>query len=343
MISVTTKEICKYRKVWMGFAILWIIFYHMDTVCPDFLSGFKSHGYGGVDIFFFASGLGCCCSWKKEPEVGAFIGKRMRRILPTYLIFILPWVAVKLIAGQISVPAAIGNIFSVQQFTSKGGSFNWYIGAMWLTYFLTPYLFLLLDRTRSKCGILVSLALMLLASIAFWNCEDLILIAVRIPVFFLGMWLGYQEERKLDARNIVLLGILFILGLAALFAADRFFPGYRWRYGLYWYPFIAIAPGLCVLISAVCRTLERGAVGRAVVSVFSFVGKYTFELFLVHVAVFDTVKLCIESGRVPDTDAVWYLALIPVAVLSAILHIAAKYVMKLWDRLFTKSPVSSSI
>ena len=52
------KDIIKYRNIWMGLAILWTIFYHAEIwPAGDFLTWIKTIGYGGVDIFLFASGI----------------------------------------------------------------------------------------------------------------------------------------------------------------------------------------------------------------------------------------------------------------------------------------------
>ena len=62
------RNLTKYRNVWMALAALWILYYHVSL--PTFgcalLHTAKNYGYGGVDIFVFASGLGCYHSLTKR-------------------------------------------------------------------------------------------------------------------------------------------------------------------------------------------------------------------------------------------------------------------------------------
>ena len=71
---MSKKVFIKYRSVWMGIAIIWIVFYHY-SLCPDiaFIREIINNGYGGVDIFVFASGLGCYYSLKKESDSYMFL------------------------------------------------------------------------------------------------------------------------------------------------------------------------------------------------------------------------------------------------------------------------------
>ena len=57
-----------------------------------FLRVLKSCGTGGVDIFVFASGLGCYHSLKKSPDTLIFIKKRLIKIVPAYYLCVTPWV-----------------------------------------------------------------------------------------------------------------------------------------------------------------------------------------------------------------------------------------------------------
>ena len=57
----------KHRSAIMGFAILWIMLFHLH-VSVDFTPFMiiKRLGYGGVDIFLFLSGFGLYYSCSKE-------------------------------------------------------------------------------------------------------------------------------------------------------------------------------------------------------------------------------------------------------------------------------------
>lgn len=135
---MTLKEAIKYRKIWMGFAILWIVFFHFGYKLPDPFSVIQSSGYSGVDIFFFASGIGCYLSYSRDKNAAAFLKRRFIKIMPTYLVFIVIWCLYKVITAGMDFPTVLGNIFCIQDLTGKPGGFNWYFGAMWIFYILPP-------------------------------------------------------------------------------------------------------------------------------------------------------------------------------------------------------------
>ena len=84
------KDFLRYRQSWLGVALIWIMFFHMPF---DFglLQYPIAAGYGGVDICFFASGIGCFYSLSSNSDVLSFMKRRTQRLLPTYLIFIVFW------------------------------------------------------------------------------------------------------------------------------------------------------------------------------------------------------------------------------------------------------------
>ena len=135
------KDLLKYRDAWLGFAMIWIVFFHaafnLDFIL---LKVIKATGYGGVDICLFASGIGCFYSLNKDGSIDGFLKRRFKRIAPTYLCFMFFWLIYKALLKQISVPMAIGNILGIQAFTGQETEFNWYITAIILFYFLAPYL-----------------------------------------------------------------------------------------------------------------------------------------------------------------------------------------------------------
>ena len=82
------KDLLRYRRVWLGIALIWVILFH----CPlDFglLSYFRAIGYGGVDICLFTSGIGCFYSLSSDSDVVGFMKRRVKKLMPTYIVFIL--------------------------------------------------------------------------------------------------------------------------------------------------------------------------------------------------------------------------------------------------------------
>lgn len=81
-------SISKYRTQLMGFAMLWIMIYHIG-IDVTFLNPITRSGYLGVDIFIFLSAYGLYHGFKKYSSIKIFYKKRILRILPTYYLVLL--------------------------------------------------------------------------------------------------------------------------------------------------------------------------------------------------------------------------------------------------------------
>ena len=277
--------IFKYRKQAMAAAIIMILLYHTKGAWPDCaLKMALGYFYVGVDLIFFASGIGCFFSFQKEPNASAFLRRRAERILPVYLPFILVWVLAEALGEGIGFSAALANLFGVQGFLDISPAFNWYVSGMWLSYLLTPWLAPLAARCGTREKAVSAVLFLLLFSCAFWGDTQLIIIVTRLPIFFVGMLFAAKSGRReaLGKAELILLLALVPVGAALLWESPKFFPDEIWSHGLAWYPMLLIAPGLFACISAAAEGLSRFAAGRAVNRAGAFLGGLTFEIYLVH-------------------------------------------------------------
>ena len=279
------QTIFKYRKNMMAAAIVMILLYHTKGAWPEIaLKRIAGYFYGGVDLFFFASGIGCYFSYCRGRDAAAFFRRRCARILPVYVPFALCWIAVEALGAGISFSAALANLFGVHGFLDIAPSFNWYVSGMWLSYLLAPFLAPLAERCDNRVKAIGAVLALLLFSCAFWGDTQLIIIVTRLPVFFAGMLFAAESERReaLTKAELALLLALILVGAAILWESPKFFADLVWSHGLAWYPMLLIAPGLCVAVAAVSAWLDRFAAGRGINKVLGFLGGITFEIYLVH-------------------------------------------------------------
>ncbi len=279
------QTIFKYRKNMMAAAIVMILLYHTKGAWPEIaLKRIAGYFYGGVDLFFFASGIGCYFSYCRGRDAAAFFRRRCARILPVYVPFALCWIAVEALGAGISFSAALANLFGVHGFLDIAPSFNWYVSGMWLSYLLAPFLAPLAERCDNRVKAIWAVLALLLFSCAFWGDTQLIIIVTRLPVFFAGMLFAAESERReaLTKAELALLLALIPVGAAILWESPKFFADLVWSHGLAWYPMLLIAPGLCVAVAAVSAWLDRFVAGRGINKVLGFLGGITFEIYLVH-------------------------------------------------------------
>lgn len=329
------KKLFQYRNIWMAVALMWIVFYHTNIITTSTLiNGIKELGFGGVDIFLFASGLGCYFSLDKNSDIYTFIKKRFLKLMPTYWCFILFYFIYKSVIGNIPLTAIIGNIFCIQNFTGLKNDFNWYISAIWLFYFLAPYLKVLVDKVTNwqKCTIIV--LLFIIISMAFWNSNILIITITRIPIFFVGMYMAKISKKEIITKNKAnILIFLMLFGFLLLKASFDMVPSQMWNYGLYWYPFIFITPGLCLIISYMCKKIENYKIGRKIMNYLEIIGKNTFEIYLVHVPLYELIKLLIKKGVLSSRKLTWLISFALIIFLCIILKIITKITIGLIRKL----------
>lgn len=325
------NKLLRYRTIWMSIAILWVIFYHIDiNIDSLILRDIKKIGYGGIDIFIFASGLGCYYSLNKDFDLKRFMKRRFIRILPTYWCFMIFWLLYKFITEEFSIGMIIGNFFGIQYLTGLQNYFNWYISALWIFYFLAPYAYILVNYIKNWKDFMGIIMILLLFTIAFWNSRVFIIIVTRIPIFIIGMYTAkkaIKENTVINRKILILIILMLVIGIGTLFIAHKFYIGTRFigMYGLYWYPFILIVPGICFLISLLSNLLEKASVGRIILKPLYLIGNHTFELYLVHVLIFDITRNLISKNLLRNSNGLWLLSLAIVGIGCVIL----KYLTKL--------------
>lgn len=322
----------KYRNVWIGIAMLWIVFYHGGfLVMSENLLAFKTIGYGGVDICLFASGIGCYYSLEKDPDALRFLKRRVRRLGPTYLCFIIPWILWYQWTSSMPLQAMIGNLLGIQSLSSWDYHFNWYIGGLVVYYIGMPYLKKITDAQSSIWKDLLVGVLLVVASIPFWGVGHLIIILSRIPVLYAGLVFAKMAKTGyvLKKSRVLLLLLVASAGVFLLFTWKKNCPDYLWSHGLYWYPFALIVPGSCVLVAALGEKLEKFRIFRWLYKFLEIVGVYSFELYLVHVFLFE----CLMSGIMERLwmipyNLLWAMTIPVIVVGSFLLNRVANFVAR---------------
>ncbi len=333
--EIDLSTLYQYRSIWLGIAMIWVIFYHSSIIIHHPVIEFvKSIGYAGVDIFLFASGLGLYYSYTKDHDPIQFLKRRLNRLAPAYLLFMGIWIAFQLFNGDnMPIQAIVGNFFAVQEFTGLGYYFNWYISILFIVYILTPFFSGIIERVKTKYQFFLFISLLLLISIAFWGSHDGIIIMARLPIFAIGMYfakLGKEDKKKLDLKLASILIISMIAGIILLIV---FFTNYKillWIYGWYWYPFILIIPGLCLIISLISELIKKYKIGKGVLYILKKIGEYSFEIYLVHIFVFGLYDNYLKVNEITlNSNSEPILIILLLIPLCLTLRICSKWCRKL--------------
>ncbi len=310
--------------------MLWVMLFHSDLnfhLTP--LNYIKTIGYGGVDIFLFASGLGNYFSYYKDESPLNFLKRRIFRLAPVYVPFIIVWCIYKIILDELSPAYIIGNLFGVQGFSSSADSFNWYITALIICYILTPYFASYVKKNNNLKNLLLLIFLILISS-AFWKDERMIISITRLPIYLLGMIFSKNCNRVFRKKDVCILALSWGIGNVLLFVSFHYFHSFLWKYGLYWYPFILITPFLCYAVSWLSDKIEKLRIGSIFLNLIKQAGKYSFELFLVHIAIFSFTKIIIDRYSLNHKALIWFAAFVLAVLAAFVLNLVSRLVKKIF-------------
>lgn len=315
------KDLLRHRQSWLGVATLWILLFHLP-IKIEWLRYLKIFGYGGVDICIFASGIGCFYSLCSNSDVVTFMKRRIRRMAPTYLICVGLWFIFLSLVGELGFSMVIGNILGLQSFTGRDQDFNWYISAIFLLYLLAPYFKLIVERS-TPIGKVLFTVFLLICSIPFWRLNSYMIIVTRLPIFYIGMVFAdlCKKDTKLKGTHIMAMVMAFVVGIIlTVFFCIRF-TQQLWSHGLLWYPFILIAPTLCVGMSYSFSLLGKTKIGKAIVSCFSFIGDYSLELYLMQVLWVSMTPAFIAKFNLSQfSDWVWAAGIVALIIGSFVIR-----------------------
>lgn len=285
--SVKYEDIIKHRSVWMGLAIIMVCILH-DTDGNGFvIHTIKGICEGAVDIFFFASGIGCYHSLQGNPDTWSFFKKRIQRVYFVWLPLItLHMIITSLMGEKYNFFQIIGNLLCVGSRAGVGNTFNWYESALWIFYIIAPLLVSFVDTNQEKIHLLFfGFLVLFLISTCFFEDYNGIITFSRMPNAYSGIVFAAIGNRKktFSRKQILSLYLLSIIGLFLMEFCNLYARNLLWDYGLYWYPFILITPGMCIFISSLFDKLEK------IDLIISYIGKHSYEIYLVHVSLYDIV------------------------------------------------------
>ena len=281
----------------MTFAIFQIVFFHAPYTFKSvtmslILKNVELFCIGGVDIFVFSSGLGCAFSYSRTNNLFEYMKKRLLRLYPSYLLFMLMWIpGYSHFIEKMPPRFMIGNILGIQHFAVSRYAINWYFPFIVLMYFFSPFFIELIRRAKKIWRFLIIIFILMLFPVPFYGHIDYIIMAARLPIYAIGIYfaLHLDGDRTVPKKLAVFLGAALIFGVFLMkYFYNTYDSVYMYRFGLWWFPFIFITPGLCFLISWVCEkisSLHLKITGK-IRTAATYISGITLELYLVHIFFF---------------------------------------------------------
>lgn len=287
-INIHFVDISNYRRVLMGFAMICVIFFHINSPIIYPLFGLCKSGDVGVDIFLFLSGVGLWFSWTKTPSFKVFYKRRFLRIVPTWLFFsslyYLSHYFYHYFKGDnlMSLKDVIGQITINWDFWRIGDCTFWFIPCLLVLYLFAPlYIIVIQNHAIFKWlpilfvfwGIAVGNIAFLMKYIGhlsiFWN---------RIPIFLLGINLGHWVKSGMTIGNkagyLVVFSFFTSLSLSYFckYGVRGAIPNY-YEYILY----IPLSISTILLLCLIFRNIPEHYIKQL-----DYIGAFSLEYYLIH-------------------------------------------------------------
>lgn len=329
--------VAKHRGAIMGFAALWIMFFHVWSVVTAQSSPFhftaeflKRIGFCGVDIFFLLSGIGLTYSIKKG-GLALFYYKRVKRI-------IIPFAAIGIIRCVLEnwgAATLFRNLLGINFYTKSIYSFLWFVPAILTLYLLFPLYYKLLELSKkpyvfTACALLIWLICSLLVRDSMRN--DLFGFTNRIPVFLIGVLVGNRLQSK-DKADFTLINWVCVILALILGLYLSYITNYKSMYVLVpvsncCVPNLLISISLSILLAKLFDLLDNLPViklgGKIVVKAFAFLGAFSFELYVVQEWLAKALRpLLPQTLPIICVNLILFAAIIAV---SFALYIVSKYI-----------------
>ena len=338
------ETVSKYRSQIMGFAALWIFFFHVRNeavvfqnvpVLKDIDTFFVNIGFCGVDIFLFLSGWGMYHAVNRH-SLTVFYKRRYRRLVFPFLVsciflaFNYKWGLLRFVKAVTGWTFMTKDVYEV----------IWFIPAISILYLFFPLYRRLFDKASCKYVFTV-------AAVALWfalavagtllsDRTDIYLFVNRIPVFIIGVlfgWMTYIGKKRLGRYAWFILAVMLIAGfqLQYYFAFKKvnlLLP--LGRNGL---PAILIGIAMCFVSGFVFKLLGKVTF---IQKAYGFLGKMTLEFYAAQDIAIRLLKEMIVRSGVPFNSYLYVL-------LTFLLTFGIAYLLYLINRLISgkmdKKPV----
>lgn len=317
----------------MGGAILWVMLFHasdLDLGLP-LLNWVRAAGFGGVDIFILLSAMGLAASlFHREQEYSAFMARRAGRVLPAYYLTMVPYTIFYILYYQTGWSGLIWNSLLLYYWVRPPAAFNWYIAGAMTFYAVTPLCFRCLRRSSRRelwtaAAVLVSAAVnaVLVKEDCWWHILD---VAFRVPVFFLGLLLGFYvaEERRLNWKDILFWCVWLGLGVVYLLVRVRFhLEDYLPACPLFLFSTVPT----CFVLCWCFEHLPLGWLRRFL----RLLGTYSLEIYLLNVSLFSEIALLRRAVHLGPGSRLYFLLSFAANILLAVLlHKAVEKLRRVW-------------
>jgi len=295
------QDISRYRQELMGIAIIGVLISHLVSVC-DFDSTsilirilLVSKQLVYTQGFLFLSGFGLYYSMSRNNDTMAFYKRRIARLLVPYIIMSAPFFLFQIISRGEPWLLLLGRLTTISYWWEGNYSGMWYVAVSMLLYMIFPVYYKFVYKQHKDVDVVLIravsfvvfsvLVVSLLRRIEFYHAT-LEFGCAKIPAFFIGSLLAYivQNRGEITSRQMIKL-IVSLLILGCIWVIEIVYDhDLEGRAIMTKFLFI---PLCCITINLMSRIKYV----KLINSVLRWLGKYTLEIYVLHLMFLKTPEL----------------------------------------------------
>lgn len=317
-----------------GLAIILIVLSHCNYIQNEYGKNiFASAGGLGVQIFIMLSGYLAIMNYynyRSFPSINSYIKRKLKKFYPLHfitLIFALPFIFKSILNGKFEsvLERIVLNLLLLQSYIPDMSIYfslnatSWYLSTAFFFIVLTPKIIKLIDFTVNEIGASICIiAIVFVQYLLFYLCADsqiahwllYICPAVRILDFVLGgyTYVALQKNKNINAQFIAIVIILdTVLLYNSAFSNSMYYCTAAWT-----------LPNILLFLS-----LESDSISSLKENIFKnkflvFIGNISFEIFLIHLLVFNYVAFVFRKIGYQGSIWIYILGCLITIVLSVL-------------------------
>lgn len=336
------EDISNYRQLLMGIGIFGVLFSHwfgfqeINRGIPFTLSTLIVK-LVFTEGFLFLSGFGLYYSFSSNSNVALFYRKRFLRVyvpffllsLPLYLFFL--WRR-----NDYGIVDFIYQISTIYFWIKGNYGGMWYLSLSIMLYFLFPFIYLFLFKKKSQRSIIIklfSLLVLVYAVIYYISAnyvdyyENISIGIDKIVFFILGMAWGYVVKNDTISLRVygcivVLIGFVYlsltIIRICGLYDSNLI------KDICAVFQKLLLMPLICVFFNALKSSFLLGFISSSL----NWFGRYSLELYILHLHFFMFFKYGLFKGNVPvliDSSLAIFLAIVLCVPVSKVISNITNY------------------
>ena len=284
-------DISRHRALIMGFAALWIYYFH---ICPVGIFSFfpldkiewylHQEGFCGVDIFLLLSSFGLYYSMSKKPvnDAKSYAGYLKSRFVRIFCVLI----PITLVIGFVdnwSLREFCLKVTGIDMLARDMYSYLWFVPCILIFYILSPFYFAVFKRFKKKFAFTLG-AVVIAVALAFALKNviryDLYAIVTRVSVFLLGFYFGHCSyyDVKITAKHWIIALVSLAVGvtysyLLSSYTIKEIIPANNALVNL------LIAPPVVLILSKLFGFVCEYKALKPVKAFFAFFGAMSFEFY----------------------------------------------------------------